>query len=92
MRWIDLYAIAASAATFVVTVFIVRVSRARGPSRGFGAAQAILVFGSAWLLVLIHGSIVSGIALATGRTPVAGAAAALHLLVILGGAVSMLRR
>lgn len=38
MRWIDVYAIAASVATIVVTVFIVRVSRARGPSRGFGAA------------------------------------------------------
>lgn len=50
------------------------------------------MFGSAWLLVLIHGSVVSGIALATGRTPVAWGAAGLHLLVILGGAVSLLRR
>ena len=73
----------ASAATIVVTVFLLRVARQRGPSRGFGAAQAVLVFGSAWLIGVIHGSVVGGIALAAGRTPVAWAAAGSHAALLL---------
>ncbi len=83
MRGIDLYAIVACLVSLGVSAFVARASRRRGPSRGFGGVYAALALAGLWSLGVLHGSIVSGIALSLGRTPVAWAAAGLHVLLIL---------
>ena len=83
MRFIDGYAIVACVVSLGVSAFVARASRRRGPSRGHGGVYAALLFAGLWSLGVLHGSIVSGIALALGRTPVAWAAAGLHAVLIL---------
>ena len=78
MRIIDAYAIVASLFTLWASVLVFGASRRRGPSRGPGGAQAVMALAGVWFLAVLHGSIVSGIAFALGRTPWAWATAGLH--------------
>ena len=83
MRFIDGYAIVACFISLGVSAFVAHGSRQRGPSRGHGGVYAALFFAGLWSLAVLHGSIVSGIALGLGRTPVAWSAAGVHAALIL---------
>jgi hypothetical protein len=83
MRIIYGYAIVACLVSLGVSAFVAGASRRRGPSRGHGGVYAALLFAGLWLFGVLHGSIVSGIALGLGRTPVAWAAAGVHALLIM---------
>ena len=87
MRWIDYYAIVATAITLVIIGFFMRLLRKRGPSRGFGAAQGALVAVGAMSAAVLHGAIVSGIALSISQNPVTWTAAGIHGLIILGAII-----
>jgi hypothetical protein len=87
MRWTDYYAIVASVITLVVVGWSIWLLRRPAPQRGPGAAYGILVLSIVLLVVVLHGSIVSGVALALSRNPVSWSAAGLHGLVILWGLV-----
>ena len=82
MRFIEGYAIVASLVTLWASALVVGASRRRGPSRGPGGAQAVMALAGLWFLAVLHGSIVSGIALSLGRTPFAWAAAGVHGVLI----------
>ena len=84
MRWIDYYAVAASVISLVVIGWGLKASGRRGPSRGMGGAQAAIMIGLIMLGAVLHGSIVSGIALATSQNPISWTAAGLHGAIILG--------
>ena len=87
MRWIDCYAIAAGVISLVVIAWGLRASRRRGPSRGMGGAQAAIMIAGIMAAAVLHGAVVSGIALAMGRNPVSWTAAGLHGAIILGAII-----
>jgi len=83
MRWTDYYAIVATAITLFIVGCGMRGLRKRGPSRGFGGAQAAIVVTGVMALAVLHGTIVSGIALYLSRNPVSWTTAGIHGLIIL---------
>jgi len=85
MHWTAYYAILAGVVTLIVVGWSIRLLRRPTPQRGPGAAYGILVLSLVLLAVVLHGSIVSGIALALNQNPVTWSAAGLHGLAILWG-------
>jgi hypothetical protein len=82
MRWIDYYAIVATAVTLFLVGWGMLGLRKPGPQRGFGGAQAAIMVTGVMALATLHGTIVSGIALAMSRNPVSWTTAAIHGLII----------
>ena len=66
----------------------IRGLRKPGPQRGMGGAQAAIVVTGIMALATLHGTIVSGIALALSRNPVSWTTSAVHGLIIV---VAMIR-
>jgi hypothetical protein len=88
MHWTGIYAmIVAAILTVIVVTGSIGLLRRPRPQRGPGAAYGILVLSIVLLVVVLHGSIVSGIALALNRNPVTWSTVGLHGLVILWGLV-----
>ena len=83
MRWIDTYAIVATAISLFIVGWGMLGLKKPGPQRGFGGAQAAIVVTGVMALSTLHGTIVSGIALAMGRNPVSWTTAGIHGLIIL---------
>ncbi len=83
MRWIDYYAIGATVITIFIVVWAILGMRKPGPQRGFGGAQAAIMLAGIMAVAVLHGTIVSGIALAMSQNPVSWTTAAIHGLIIL---------
>jgi hypothetical protein len=87
MRGIDSYAIVASIISLLVIAWGLKASKQRGPSRGMGGAQAAIMIALIMAAAVLHGIIVSGIAVATGQNVVSWTAACLHGAIILGAII-----
>ena len=91
MRWMDYYAIAATAITLLIIGFGINGLRKPGPQRGMGGAQAAIVIVGVMAPAVLHGTIVSGIALALNRNSVSWTASVVHGLIIVAAIVRIKR-
>jgi hypothetical protein len=73
--------------SLVVIGWGLRASERRGPSRGMGGAQAAIMIAAIMAVAVLHGTIVSGIALAMSQNPASWTAAGLHGAIILGAII-----
>jgi len=83
----DYYAIAATAITLFIVGAGIKGLRKPGPQRGMGGGQAAIMVVGVMALAVLHGTIVSGIALALSRNPVSWTTSAVHGLIILGAII-----